>query len=672
MKNFVFFCFLLVVSAANLFPQLDPPIEWGEIPKEDMEMKSFPHDSNATAYILCDYGESKYNNDFRIEFTRHIRIKILNQNGYKWGDFSIPIYTEDGTERVRNVEGITYNLNSSGEVIETELDDDDVFEEEVDDKHTVVKFTLPALQPGSIIEVKYKIISKSILLMKEWTFQHSEPVRWSEYRIIYPKCLAYPVVSIGYEAWEDNSVTEIKQKFRGEALKYVPDDAPCYQHRYAVKNLPALRDEPFITTIDDYTNKVLIQLGGYSFPWTGKQTVLKDWETLANELHESDYLGDAIDVTGDVEKIASQITSSIADPVEKMKAIYNWVSKSIVCDERNRFYIDEDVDDVLEYKKGSNAEITVLLLSLLEASGIQAYPVILSTRDHGKIQNIYPITTQFNYLMAKVNVGNEYYLLDATSPLRPFDLLPSRVLNVPGLVVKEGPPEWIGITNSRKNISNSIVSVNIMEDGTLTGYLEESFSEYKSVDIRADLSEKKDVDLAVELFDTETMGITIDSVSFIDKDNIDVSLKVKAHISSDNYFQTSGDMIYINPHILHRLTENPFKSVTRKFPVDYGYTRGYKILVKIKIPDGYEFKEKFAPKSFALDNSTSYSRHVQAAGNEIQILLKFDINEPIIKAVNYEGLKAFYAFVIASQAEQLVLGKKLAASDEVNSVSGTK
>ena len=63
-----------------------PPITWGKIPHEHLEMKSFPSDTNASVIILCDYGESKFNNEFNIVFDRHQKVKILNNKGYDWGN----------------------------------------------------------------------------------------------------------------------------------------------------------------------------------------------------------------------------------------------------------------------------------------------------------------------------------------------------------------------------------------------------------------------------------------------------------------------------------------------------------------------------------------------------------------------------------------------------------
>ena len=158
----------------------DPPIQWSEIPRADLEIKSFPQDTNASAVILCDYGESFFNNDLNIVFNRHQRVKILTTKGYEWGTYSIIIYSEKDLESINNIEGITYSLDDNGEVVKKELDRDEIFKEEADDKHTRYRFTLPGLKPGCIIDVRYTIETKSLWFIRDWVFQHDEPVRWSD------------------------------------------------------------------------------------------------------------------------------------------------------------------------------------------------------------------------------------------------------------------------------------------------------------------------------------------------------------------------------------------------------------------------------------------------------------------------------------------------------------
>ena len=153
-----------------------------------------PFSRFATAVILCDFGETRLDDDLGLVYKRNLRIKILNENGYDWGTHSIYIYTGRYGERLNDLEAITYSLDENGEIIETELDDDNIFEEEISDTRTKYSFTMPALKPGCVVDIHYRINSESLWNIRDWTFQRDEPVLWSEYRIIYPKNISYAVV----------------------------------------------------------------------------------------------------------------------------------------------------------------------------------------------------------------------------------------------------------------------------------------------------------------------------------------------------------------------------------------------------------------------------------------------------------------------------------------------
>jgi hypothetical protein len=646
------FIFFLPVT---LFAQ-DPPIQWGEVPKADLEMKTFPDDSNASAIILCDYGESSFNNSLHIIFDRTVRIKILTTKGYKHGTFCIPIYSFEDKEEIRNIEGVTYSLDDRGEIEKKELNKDDIIKEEVENEQTQYKFSLPGLKPGCVVEVRYEIESNSPYLMHGWVFQHSEPVRWSEYRIRTPVSIAYSTVFLGYEPYAVQEILEVNQMFSGLRTVLGSDYVRCRLHRCAVQNLPALRDEPFITTIDDYVNKVDVQLAGYAFVLRAVEHTMNTWTSLVNELVEYKDFLERVDDTRRLRKKAEEITSGWSTPIEKMKALYAWVSNCVVWTGLDCKYSERDVDDVLESKKGSSADIAFLFLSLLKSAGIEGDPVILSTRDNGKIQVIYPIESQFNYVLARVTIGSNYYYLDPTDPLRPAELLPTKVLNTRGLVIKKDSVIWVPLTTKESYSNMSFAAMNLQADGSVRGTFEDAYRKYAGAFIRRSLRNKKEIDIAREQFDADEAGIAIDSVRVEGMDSIDTALKLKAWISSPGYAQSNGDLIYINPHILHRNKENPFKTKIRKFPIDYAYQRSTTSVTSITIPDSFEVKSMPADRSLRVGpNLLLYSRKMQVDSRQVQLMKRLEIRETEIDPKYYAQLKNFYAQMVDAESEQLVL-----------------
>ena len=180
-KLFVFSIILIYLSSTLCLAQ-ELPIKWGEIPRADLEMKSCPEDSNASAIFLCDYGESYFGDELEIIYTRYVRVKILTTKGYEKGTVVARLHTGDGLEKLTDIEGITYNLNDKGNIESTELRSKDIYKDEASENVTRYRFTMPALAPGSVFELRYTIKAAPFYwsFMRCWTFQLDEPVRWSE------------------------------------------------------------------------------------------------------------------------------------------------------------------------------------------------------------------------------------------------------------------------------------------------------------------------------------------------------------------------------------------------------------------------------------------------------------------------------------------------------------
>ncbi|MBP9212071.1 MAG: hypothetical protein KBF97_04670, partial [Bacteroidetes bacterium] len=312
----------------------------------------------------------------------------------------------------------------------------------------------------------------------------------------------------------------------------------------------------------------------------------------------------------------------------------------------------------IEAKKGSSADITMLLISMLRAAGLQSDPVILSTRDNGMIQDLYPIISQFNYVVARVIVGKKTMFIDATNPLRPIDLLPAKVLGVKALVIQPNAVEWVRLHAPLRSVDNSFAQLMLDENGGVTGTLEGLYKNYFNVSVRSMLNEKKEVESAKSFFSVEMSGLTVDSVEVKGRDTVSIPVKLKAWVSSPTFAQSGADLLYVNPHIIGRLKDNPFKSPIRKFPVDYTYPREYSSTVQITIPPSYQIKESLKNVTMNVGNGVSFRRLIQADSLQIQVSTKLEIGTTEVPASEYLRLRELYANMIAMESEQLVLEKR--------------
>jgi hypothetical protein len=296
---------------------------------------------------------------------------------------------------------------------------------------------------------------------------------------------------------------------------------------------------------------------------------------------------------------------------------------------------------------------------MFKSIGIESYPVILSTRSNGKIQDQYPIVNQFNYVIAKVVLGSDVYYLDATSPFRPYDLLPQKILNVRGLVIKEDSPTWVSLSSDKRYVDSTIALVKVSDDGSIKGDFEDNYSGYGGVDIRQDIKDaKKLTDIAKSNFNTDRNGFIIDSVNIANENNISVPFVITAHVHSDSYAQSAGDMIYLNPMVVNRLYENVFKNRVRKFPVDFSYPSSITTLINLKIPNGFEIKDNVNDTTLMFGRKNMYFvRKVLVDGNLIQIKINIVRNSVIVNPDDYSVLKRYYERIVAVEAQQLVLAR---------------
>ena len=657
----------LFIATSSAFAQ-DPPVEFGKIPMEDLAMTVCPLDSSADAMILADYGQSYVNDELGVDYERLRRVKLFRKPAFDaWGTDVISLFTGNGYSRLLKLEGATYALASDGSVIRTELSDEGIFKEKVDADRTRHRLTMPALTPGCIVELRYKIRFDRLEAMEDWRFQYDVPCRWSEYRVTYPKQVMYAIVTQAFDPFTVDEHSEISRRFGGRTAAYIGngnDMSKCQFYRLAMRNLPALKEEPYTTCMDDYVPKLQIQLAAFAVPGGGGiERVLRTWDKVVEEYLDRKDFGKQLKPNGTMRDLSAKIAGGCPTKLEKMKALYDYVRTSIVWDGKHRVRCETDPDDVVSAKRGTSSEVNFALMELLAAAEIETHPVVYSTRAHGKITDVYPLVDQFNDVLAQVIIDGKYYYLDATDGDRPCDLLPERALNVRGLVFKEGQAQWFTLTSASRATHRSQAVVSIDATGEISGTLESMDEEYGALRDRHALKDKKPLDVARTLFDANATGLGIDSSWVTGQDSIAGPVHIVAVLARSAYAQANGDFLYVNPSVVDRTTENPLKRQNRSFPVDFGYGRSSTTVSVIHIPDGFEVKELPSAMAARVGSSDAvYTRMSSQDGNAITTIERTTINRPEFPPQTYASLREFYDRIVSTDASLIVLKKKAAAA----------
>lgn len=667
----------LMFIAILLFPIIGhsqkPPTKFGDVTPEDIKMTRYDKDSSAAAVVLVDYGESMIqydqSNGFTLQFERLTRIKILTKDGLDWANFSIPLY-HDGSddEKVVGLKGVTYNLEN-GKVVETKLKNDAVFKEKQEANIDITKVTMPNVKVGSVIELTYSVRSDFIFNFQDWEFQSTIPTVWSEYRARIPEYFHYDKYMQGYiqltvneENQVPTSITLVSKERTGERTTQTTFSTDKinlqeYRFRWAAKDIPAFKPEPFITTSSDYVSKLNFELAFTQYPNQPIKKYMGSWEDINRQYAESSEFVGEITGNGFLKRTVEEITAGIATQEDKIGAITTYIKQNVSWDGTNRKFISKPLKKVLEEKKGSSAEINLLLAAMLDKAEIKVSPVLLSTRNHGFVRETTPISSQFNYVICLAGVGEKTFLLDATEKLLPTGMLPERCLNGNGFVVSKEGYRWVKLQSTIK--SRTVVNADLKLDGAgdLMGKLQIDRSGYDALTNRKRYNSKDESEYVKDFLAGKSWEVTKTEISNV-KD-INQPLKETYELIVNEHVVSTPDALYFNPLLMQRIEENPFKLENREYPVDFSSPFERVYMCRIKIPEEYQVDELPKPQVMALPASAGkYTYTITQVGNILNVVSSFQINRSIFDQTEYPNLREFYNQVVAKQAEQIVLKKK--------------
>ncbi|MEQ8238539.1 MAG: DUF3857 domain-containing protein, partial [Cyclobacteriaceae bacterium] len=449
-------------------------IEFGQITIDEIKMKSYEADKETKAVILYDKGKSIFfdsENGYDIRFTRHKRIKIFDKSESEYTEISIPYYV-DGygkTENVKSIEAITYNM-IDGSLSQRRLDPFTIYDEKINERWHNKKFVFPDVQDGAILEYRYVLETPFHFNLPDWTFQDKIPTVYSEYQVSMIPFYEYVFLVQGISKFDyQNSTVANENRSWGNVSKSYGQNVgrgvefQDYVYTYVLKDVPAFKDESYISSINDYIIKMDFQLAKFHSPTGTTSEIISTWSDLNESLLKHEKFGKYLKSSSKFAKkvLSEDLKMNTESDRAKAKRIIEYVKSSFVWNGSYGKYATQSAKDFFSKKSGSDADINLFMIALLNEAGIKAEPLILSTRNHGKIPSDYPFDHFTNYVIALVNTDTPF-LADGTEELLPYNKLPIRCNNEKGLIVeKADTPRWISLDNPVFSIEKNIIRMNL-------------------------------------------------------------------------------------------------------------------------------------------------------------------------------------------------------------------
>ncbi|GAA3753903.1 hypothetical protein GCM10022422_44890 [Flavobacterium ginsengisoli] len=662
---------LFTLSAILLFSPkiISQEFKLGKVTVAELEQKVHPKDSSAVAAILFEKGQNVFDYDQDNGFTMQLevtaKIKIYKKEGYDWATKKIRYYIagNGSKEKVLISDATTYNL-VNGKIEKTKLKGEAEFDEAINKYWAQKVFTMPNVKEGSIVEFKYIIKNNSIGSPRDWNFQSTIPVNYSEFKMYVPEYFVYNRNFKGYvspKIIEEKNNRSIQYTYREGRNGVVSGSASQEKldfietrTAYIAENLPALKDENYVNNIDNYTVSLSQELSMTKYPNSPFKTFSTDWNSVVKTIYDYDDFGPELNKTGYFEEDLKKLLVDSKTQEEKIWTIFNHVKSNVKWNNYFGYGCDNGVKKAYKEKTGNIADINLMLTAMLRYSGLTANPVLVSTRSNGIA--LFPNRTAFNYVIAAVETPNGYILLDASEKFSTPNILPLRVLNWSGrLIRKDGTSEEINLMPEKTSSDNVFMTYNIEADGKVTGKTRRQSVDYNAMITRSKISNLKEEEY-LEKLENGNNKIEISEYSKTNENDILLPMVETYSFTGNNLCELIGEKIYVSPMLFFTNDKNPFKQELREYPVDFSYPFADKYNITIKIPDGFAVETLPAPAAVSMENNLgAFKFNILANGNTLQLSILHQINEAIVSAEKYEMLKEYYKTMIAKETEKIVL-----------------
>jgi hypothetical protein len=353
-------------------------------------------------------------------------------------------------------------------------------------------------------------------------------------------------------------------------------------------------------------------------------------------------------------KLLNAQISQLKSEKDKFNFILDYVKNNFSWNNIYGKYATKSPGKLIDEKHGNSADINLFTTGLLNSAGLVAYPVILSTRDNGKIYDKYPYSNFFNYVIISVKVDGEDILTDATDVSCLNYRIPTRCINDKGLLIKEGTIQWIGLDCLIPSEIITEIAIEKKSDDLQLNSVKKMATEYNALYYRNSYSD--DIQTIKKRLESEHFTLIDTTVLIQNQKEIEKPYIISYKLSS--HPEVLNDKLFVTPFINEVINNNPLKQIERTYPIDMIYPEKRRFISSIKIPDGYQIE--FLPSESIINNQffeLNYS--IKNDDNNIVISFYYYFKKPVYYPGDYSKIKYYFNEIVKKGNEKIVLTKKI-------------
>jgi len=652
--------------------------KFGKVSEDELKEVSNPANLDAHATVLYKMHKVDFTFAAKTGFTQintyHERIKIYDEEGFNWANKKIKLYDGSGLKKeiLSDLNAYTFNLED-GKIKKTKLKSEGVFEEKNNKYWATKSITMPNIKAGCIIELEYSIESP-FMSIDDIVLQYDIPIKRLEVDLSIPEYFNYKKIlnpkalySPKFQELTKNRKESINTSSRGERrgllmtrTNYNTSNLEFLENIFKIHsdNVPALTNEPMVDNRNNYRAKLILEYQFYRAPDGKVENYSTTWNKVTNSIYNNEDFGNQLNKKNYFENEIDDLIANTTEPLDKAMLIYNFVKSKVKWNNYVGYYSDSGVKKAYKEGVGNVADINLMLTSILQYANLPANPILISTKDNGI--PIVPSTSGFNYVIAGIEMGDQLILLDASSKYATQNVLPERILNGLGRIIREGgTSDWISLLPKTESKEINSLNFNILEDFSISGKVRVYNSNHLALNYRNSYAKTQNETLIKNL--EKGNDITISNLEVTNALEIEKPVQYTYEFNLNSSVEEIGEDLYVSPLLFMEKEENIFKQEERVFPIDFVYPMSEKYVVNIKIPDGYTVASVPENANIVFNNSDAkFSYMANVNGDSIvQLVISLDINNTIVLPSVYNDFKEFYKLVIDKQTDKIVLKKSI-------------
>ncbi|HLZ90751.1 MAG TPA: DUF3857 and transglutaminase domain-containing protein [Candidatus Acidoferrum sp.] len=591
--------------------------------------------------------------------------KIMRPGGRDLGTVVIPF---DAATRISNLHG--WCIPAQGKDYEVkEKDGAEVAMPAVQGSELITDVRakivhIPAADPGNLIGYEYEQEDHPFVLQDIWYFQSAHPARESHYTLQLPAGWEYKA------SWLNHG--EVK-----------PAQGGNNQWQWVVSGVPAIKNEADMPPHRGVAGQMIVSFvpaGG------GQGKTFASWRDMG--LWYVDLTRGRREASPEIRQKATALTSSVATPLAKMRALAHFVQRDIryVAIELGiGGYQPHPAVDVFTHRYGDCKDKATLMASMLKEIGIDSYYVVINSERGAVTQEMPAHMGGFDHaiLAIQLPVGVEdaslaavmphpklgrLLFFDPTDDLTAFGQLSGPLQANYGLLVTPEGGELVELPQLSSSLNGIVrtAKLTLSPTGTLAGEFKEvrvgdraAAQRYALKSVTKDADKIKPIET---LLARSLSSYRVTKASITNLDQTELPFEFDYSVVSDNYAKSAGNLLLVRPRVVGVKSSDLLETKEpRQYPVVFDGPSRDMDSFEIAMPTGYEVDDLPPPVS-ADFGFASYHSKVEVSGNVLRYSRTFEVKEPSVPLAKMEDLKRLYRIIANDERNTAVLKPAVPAS----------